>query len=334
MPITDLKSLQDHLQEALEIEHATIPPYLCALYSIPEGTNREAASVIRSVVMEEMLHMILVANVMNAVGRKPVLATPGFIKPYPGPLPHSDDSFSVELLPFSERALNIFLKIERPAKAGAPPQPDRFHTIGQFYEAIEEALTRLTDKLGPSKVFTGVEADQVPPGRWYYGGGGKVVPVIDLESALRALKEVTDEGEGLDHTIWDGDKTQELAHYFRFAELRAQRCFLPEDTEKSGPSGPDLPVDFDAVAPMRPNPRSDDYRAHPAIYRQMIKGNRIYTRLLRQLQAAFTGTPDALRDAVPIMYEFRYQAEALMRIPSPLSPGTTVGPSFEFDQNA
>jgi len=29
-----------------------------------------------------------------------------------------------------------------------------------------------------------------------------------------------------------------------------------------------------------------------------------------------------------------YQAEALMRIPSPLSPGTTVGPSFEFDQNA
>ena len=177
MPITDLRSLQDHLQEALEIEHATIPPYLCALYSIPEGSNHEAASVIRSVVMEEMLHMILVANVMNAVGRKPVLATPGFIKPYPGPLPHSDDSFSVELLPFSERALNIFLKIERPAKAGAPPQPDRFHTIGQFYEAIEEALTRLTDKLGPSKVFTGIEADQVPPGRWYYGGGGEVVPV-------------------------------------------------------------------------------------------------------------------------------------------------------------
>jgi|SRR5688572_3047076 len=334
MRITDLHSLQDHLQEALEIEHATIPPYLCALYSIPEGSNREAASVIRSVVMEEMLHMILVANVMNAVGRKPVLAKPGFIKPYPTPLPHSDDSFTVELLPFSERALDIFLKIERPAKVGAPPQSNRFHTLGQFYEAIEKALTDLTKELGPSKVFTGIEADQVPAGRWYYGGGGEVVPVTNLESALRALKEVTDQGEGLDHTIWDGDKRQELAHYFRFAELRAQRCFLPEDTEKSGPSGPELPVDFDAVAPMRPNPRSDDYRAHPDIYRQMIKGNRIYTRLLQQLQAAFTGAPDALRDAVPIMYEFRYQAEALMRIPSPLSPGTTVGPSFEFDQNA
>jgi hypothetical protein len=334
MPITDLRSLQDHLQDALELEHATIPPYLCALYSIPEGTNREAASVIRSVVMEEMLHMVLVANVMNAVGRTPVLAKPGFIKPYPAPLPHSDDSFSVELLPFSERALDVFLKIERPAKVGAPPQPDRFHTIGQFYEAVEEALTRLTKELGPSTVFTGNEAYQIPPGRWYYGGGGEVVPVKDLESALLALREVTDEGEGLDHTIWDGDKGRELAHYFRFAELRAQRCFLPEDSEASGPSGPDLPVDFDVVAPMRPNPRSDDYRAHPEIHRQMMKGNRIYTRLLRQLQAAFTGTPDALRDAVPIMYEFRYQAEALMRIPSPLSRGTTVGPSFEFDHNA
>jgi len=334
MPITDLHSLQDHLQEALEIEHATIPPYLCALYSIPEGSNREAASVIRSVVMEEMLHMILVANVMNAVGRKPVLAKQGFIKPYPTPLPHSDDSFSVELLPFSEQALSIFLKIERPAKVGAPPQPDRFHTIGQYYEALEEALTRLTKELGPSKVFTGTPADQVPPGRWYYGGGGDVVPVCDLDSALRALKEVTEQGEGLDHTIWDGDKAPELAHYFRFAELRAQRRYLPEDTEASGPSGPEVPVDFGAVAPMGANPRSDDYRAHPDIHRQMVKGNRIYTRLLCQLQAAFRGTPDALRDAVPIMYEFRYQAEALMRIPSPLSPGTTVGPSFEFDPDA
>ena len=74
MPITDLESLRHHLQEALEIEHATIPPYLCALYSIPEGSNREAASVIRSVVMEEMLHLTLVANVMNAVGGTPAIA--------------------------------------------------------------------------------------------------------------------------------------------------------------------------------------------------------------------------------------------------------------------
>ena len=63
--------LRDALQHALMLEHATIPAYLCALYSIEDGTNVEAAEIIRSVVMEEMLHMVLVANVLNAVGGEP-----------------------------------------------------------------------------------------------------------------------------------------------------------------------------------------------------------------------------------------------------------------------
>lgn len=70
MPITDLPDLHRHLQWALQVEHTTIPPYLCALHSIPDGYNVEAATVIRSVVMEEMLHMTLVANVLNAVGER------------------------------------------------------------------------------------------------------------------------------------------------------------------------------------------------------------------------------------------------------------------------
>jgi len=334
MPITDLESLRHHLQEALEIEHATIPPYLCALYSIPEGSNREAASVIRSVVMEEMLHLTLVANVMNAVGGTPAIAKAGFIKPYPAFLPHSNDAFTIDLLPLNEDALETFLKIERPAPPHAPPEADRYHTIGQFYEAVEEGLQRLTSDMGATEVFVGRAGKQVPPGRWYYGGGGDVVPVTDLESALRALKEIVHEGEGLRHSLWDGDSARELAHYFRFAELRAQRRYRPQDTVESGPTGAEVPLDFGVVAPMRPNPRSDDYRGFPTIHRQMVNGNRIYTRLLRQLERAFTGTPSALGEAVPIMYEFRYQAEALMRIPSPLSPGFTVGPSFEFEPDA
>src|SRR5690606_14644850 len=39
MPITTVASLRTHLQWALELEHSTIPPYLCALYSIPDGSN-------------------------------------------------------------------------------------------------------------------------------------------------------------------------------------------------------------------------------------------------------------------------------------------------------
>ena len=42
MAITTVDSLRSHLQWAIEIEHGTLPPYLCALYSIEEGANEEA----------------------------------------------------------------------------------------------------------------------------------------------------------------------------------------------------------------------------------------------------------------------------------------------------
>ena len=77
MPITTLDDLRTHLQWAIEIEHRIIPPYLCALYSIKPGRNREASEAITSVFIEEMLHMTLAANVLNAIGGAPVLDQPG-----------------------------------------------------------------------------------------------------------------------------------------------------------------------------------------------------------------------------------------------------------------
>ena len=66
MPIDSLGSL--HLNLAMTVEHSMIPPYLCALYLIPNGANEEAASAIQTEVMEEMLHIVLVANLTNALG--------------------------------------------------------------------------------------------------------------------------------------------------------------------------------------------------------------------------------------------------------------------------
>lgn len=333
--INDLHDLQCHLQWALAVEHATIPPYLCALYSIPEGHNVEAATLIRSVVMEEMLHMTLVANVLNAVGGTPHIYDAKFVHRYPTYLPHSADAFKVHLRPLCPDAVDTFLHIEQPAKAGAKPEGDHYHTLGQFYEAIEDGLKRLCAALGPEKVFTGHADRQVQPGTWYYGGGGDVVAVHDLESALSALEEVMEQGEGFSGEIFDHDgrfnDVDELAHYFRFMELKLGRRYQPTDTPSSGPTGNALPIDWSAILPMNEDPHSEDYRAYPSIHRQMVIFNRIYTRLLGQLQKAFSGNPGALRDAAPIMYELKYQAEALMRIPSPLAPGMTVGPAFEFD---
>ena len=80
-------SLLKALQIAVELEHSTIPPYLCALYSIKEGHNEEVAALIRSVVVEEMLHMALASNIMIAIGGHPSISHPGFVPQYPTSLP-------------------------------------------------------------------------------------------------------------------------------------------------------------------------------------------------------------------------------------------------------
>src|SRR3954469_14158950 len=99
------KELYSLLQSALQLEHATIPAYLTTLYSLKPDTNWKVIEVLRSVVVEEMLHMVLVANVLNAIGGKPDTSSPGFLVNYPSPLPYGIDGIEVSLLGFSREAI-------------------------------------------------------------------------------------------------------------------------------------------------------------------------------------------------------------------------------------
>jgi hypothetical protein len=331
--IKTVGSLRSHLQTAIELEHATIPPYLCALYSIKDRSNREAAHVIKSVVMEEMLHMILAANMLNAVGGAPTLNHPKFIPEYPSFLPHSDNAFPVNLKKFSKPAIETFLQIERPAKPQAPPEADKYHTIAQFYQAIELGLC----DLAAAGIFTGDASRQVTP-ESYYGGGGEVIPVTDLPSALQALCEIVGQGEGVDHTIWDGDQekfgeVKEIAHFFRFNEIYQERRYTADDTPKSGPSGENLMVQWDQVYPMRPNPKMADYPHDSALWRKAYAFNRTYMALLNELHAALNGNPKRLMHSVVEMYDLKYQAIELMKIPVG-DEDMTAGPSFEYLSNS
>jgi hypothetical protein len=85
--IATLESLREHLQWAIELEHFTLPPYLCALYSIDAVRNPEASEVVASVFIEEMLHMTLAANLLNAVGGRPRLDSPQMLPGCPRCLP-------------------------------------------------------------------------------------------------------------------------------------------------------------------------------------------------------------------------------------------------------
>jgi hypothetical protein len=335
MAITTVESLRRHLQWAIELEHATLPPYLCALYSIEKGSSPEAVEVVQSVFLEEMLHLMLDANILNAIGGSPQIDTPSILPVFPAYLPHSDRAFQVPLQKFSPEAIETFLLIERPAEHSGQPEDDEFETIGQFYEAIELALTRLSEELGEEELFCGDPARQVTD-EFRYDGSGRIIAVRDLASALATLEEIVEQGEGLQHQeVWDGDREMfhperaEVAHYFRFQEIKSGRRFAPGDTPQSGPTGEPLEVDWSAVHNMRPNPRSADYPEGSEIRAQLDAFNHAYCGVLRLLDEAFNGHPDRLDDAVGAMYGMKARAVELMKLPSG-DGETTVGPSFEY----
>ena len=93
--ITTREQLHSYLYAALQLEHATIPPYLTALYSIRPGSNADAYHVLRVTAVEEMLHLTLAANILNAVGGTPDLTQPGFVPEYPAYLPDGETDFAV-----------------------------------------------------------------------------------------------------------------------------------------------------------------------------------------------------------------------------------------------
>ena len=58
-----------------------MPPYLYAMYSLKTG-NATSKRALRSIVVQEMLHMLLACNMLTAIGSAPVIDDPGFV-PFP-----------------------------------------------------------------------------------------------------------------------------------------------------------------------------------------------------------------------------------------------------------
>ena len=336
--IQTVAQLREHLQTAIQLEHTTIPPYLTTLYTLDERRNRFAYQAIQGVVMEEMLHMIQVCNILNALGGSPAINTPHFIPEYPAPLPHSDNAFKVPLQKFSPDTLNVFLQIEMPAPSDAPPEANHYNSIGQFYDAIRLAIAELDAenwlKHGRSLFdeFPEKAGYQILP-EHYYGGGGKLLAIRSLEDARNAIEEIIGQGEGVDGTIIDTDSIEfgqdvEYAHYFRFNEIKHARRYLPDDSARLPPTGPAVEVDWNAVIDMAPNPKMASYPEDSPLRRQSWEFNRTYCQLLNLLHITCNGKPDRLGEAIPVMYQLKYQAQALLNLPN--GTGQRAGPSFEY----
>lgn len=123
LPIGDAKhsytveNLRKDLQTALRLEQATIPPYLTAWVSIKYDYNAEVQSILRQILIQEMSHMCLVANILNAVGGSPVFWNKNFVPRYPSRLPGGIQPDLV--VPIEKVSIglirNVFMTIEQPA---------------------------------------------------------------------------------------------------------------------------------------------------------------------------------------------------------------------------
>jgi hypothetical protein len=356
--ITTVEHLHDYLYRALQLEHATIPPYLTALYSLHPQSNPAAAQVLRVVLVEEMLHLTTVANLMNATGGTVDLTKPGFMPRFPTTLPDGEDDFEVGLGCFSPATLDTFLKIERPAQAShdahrllpARRQTDtavarpsagelKFFSIGEFYAEIERGVDHLHQELGP-ELFSGDPAHQVDS-QYYYSGGGELHPVVDIDSARRGIELIIGQGEGLERTAFDAE--HELAHYYRFEQLKLGRYYQPGD-QPHKPTGPECEVDWAAVYPTASNPRLEQLVNAPELHETAAAFNEGYADFLALLTRAFTGQPQLLVEAVHGMFELRNRANVLIRNPIPGSSAAELSsadpapdgpahaaPTFELD---
>ena len=128
------------MQTALEVEHATIPPYLTALATLMTRNKSDIYKNLRDVFIQEMFHLALAANILNAVGGKPSLNYSGFIPDYPSVLPGGlHPKLIVPIKKFSLPLVkDVFSMIEQPEREVATLSS--FKHIFGFVRRIKEKL--------------------------------------------------------------------------------------------------------------------------------------------------------------------------------------------------
>ena len=329
-PLDTPVEIRAALQKAIQLEFATLPPYLYALYTLRPGANEPVRTRISAIVREEMTHMALAANILNAIGGAPVLADTAVVPTYPGPLPFDiggDDGepFTVSLLPFSPAAVDQAMRIEEPEDPLEFPSvaafPTAFQTIGQFYAALDEALvalpagewaTPLRHQLGDHPFFA-----------------GELFPVAGPGDASKAIARIVSEGEGTPKTPLDFEG--DVSHYYRFQEIRRDQV-LEKDPSGAGGFrwGDPLGVDWEAVVPAIADPATHDFSADPAAAAAQDACDRAFTVMLQELQRALNGEPGRLGNAVRAMFDLTMAARAALAVPLAAGGGTSAGPAFRF----
>ena len=192
--------LKSALNAAVALELSTLPPYLCGWFAVKDQ-NSDAAVWISQIAMDKMGHLGLVCNLLLSLGETPqILAAYKKIQ-YPGNLPGGvrpkcdnnffpcDPRFQVQL---GFNSLKDFAKMCMQIEYPEDPVPvvalladqETFPSIGQFYDAVQDAFNNLPADFVYQKNFQ-VTVDELG-----------VFVIQNYGDASRAIQLIQQQGEG------------------------------------------------------------------------------------------------------------------------------------------
>ena len=286
--INNVAELQGSLLTAIQLEFSTIPPYLCAEWSINDDPSN-VSEMIHRVVLQEMLHFGLACNMYTATGGslKGEIATPDFVPAYPTDgLPGGvHPGLVVSLLPVGSQALQTFMSIEYPEVTPVVPQPDTppppappaGQTIGQFYKVIRDAFSPVLFPGGalPHTPSVNQVVTRVGPDRLF--------AINTVADAVNAIKEITDQGEGTGNgTSPDRGPLDPntRAHYYTFAEIYYEKTINPVGNG------------FQYAEPAITMPTAHNFVPQPPGAPGQQAFINQFTTLMTQLEGCWTGDSD------------------------------------------
>ncbi|MCE3604734.1 ferritin-like protein [Massilia sp. P8910] len=312
-----LDSLKAGLELAAQLEFATVPPYLVALWSVIDESHPVARSL-RAIVHEEMLHMALANNMLSAIGGTPRLTGPTHPR-YPAALPGGvHPELVLTLSGLTDTALDVFLEIERPlvrvpvegVDLKSPPEVDK--TISEFYAAVQGTLRELDPVFSTARQVAGPLAPMV---------------IASLDDCYRAVRLILTQGEG-GHGMPFDTGTNDLAHFYRFLEIQLGQRLTWNQERKVLQLGE--PVKAPSVYPLAAPPALGWARAVPARIRWLSgEFNRLYSELLDLLEQSWgEGGHGAFLGALERMFGMRETAREMIRTPGP--GGVGYAPEFRY----
>jgi len=331
------------LCEAAELEHGIACSYLYAAFSLKRDVSeggmsweeqqkvRRWAAQIYFVASQEMLHLALVWNLTTAIGGTPYYLRPNFpqnAKYYPLNVP-------IALEPFGPRSLRRFILYEHPRNIrdeqnlkslltfeGDDAEDIEFGSVGELYDLIESGFRTIAEK----ELFIGSPTQQMTQDLVHFPD---LVPVVDRDSAITAIHEITHQGEGT-------NQDREDSHFGSFVAILKEldgskgqgSRFSPARRVITNPSAASQ-AGYGADA----NPIED-----PMAARVAALFDSVYSLMLRMLAWSFEfdsqGAEDQLKKFCNVAIDLMPRVllplgEGLMHMPAGEKyPGKMAGPGF------